>query len=185
MINEDVGVDPVLVHVDDAKGGLDSTFFSIEVINVNDPPGNFTLLAPPNRTEIDTLNPTLVWQQAIDVDPEDMVHYEILVSTRADLADTLLYAQLTDTMYTIQGGLEPSRQYYWKVVALDTSQVKTEGAIIILFTTSDIATDVKDQNPVFIPTTFGLSQNLPNPFNRTTRINYQFAAASKVQLTMP
>ena len=180
-LNEYVGANLVTVRVDDVNRGSDSTSFTIDVINVNDPPGNFSLLLPRNNAQIDTQYPTLVWQQAIDVDPQDSVRYEIILSTAPDLSDTVLFAYVSDTVYTIAVGLVGSQQYHWKVIAEDTSKVKAESGAIFMFSTSQVASNVSDLNSRLIPSEFGLSQNYPNPFNPSTTIQFALAKESHVK----
>ena len=151
----------------------------------NSPPENFSLLEPQDGAILDTLNFTLIWQQALEVDPGDDVRYQVIISTQSDFSDTLLSAsQLIDTTYTIVSGLQPSQQYYWKVIASDLAGAMTESNIAFSFSTSDIATAVTYQNSDQSPTTFSLSQNYPNPFNAQTVIKYQLPQNGQVELAI-
>ncbi len=103
----------------------------------NNKPGNFNLLVPPNGIEINQPKPTLVWQKAIDVDTDDSVRYIVLLSIQSDFSDTLLYAEVNDTLYTITNELEVSIQYYWKVIAVDIFGAGTESDESFIFTIVD------------------------------------------------
>jgi hypothetical protein len=150
----------------------------------NNPPEDFSLLSPANDSEIDTLNPELIWQQAVDFNPSDAVTYEILMSTQSGFSDTLISAQVADTTYTIPGGLEAARQYFWKVTAVDIPGARTESDTSFTFRSSDTATDVADQNQYPVPADFALHQNYPNPFNPETKIQFDLPKSARVKLTI-
>ena len=179
--NDQVGIHLITIIVSDGQLS-DSTSFTLTIINVNDPPQPFALLQPPDEAVIDTLNPTVIWQNALDIDPGDSVFYELIVSTNQNFADTVLYAVIPDSFYVIREGLSPAKEYHWKVIARDMSEEKQESTEAFSFRTSDIATEIADPVSGQIPKVFHLSQNYPNPFNPETRIRFQLPKSSHVKL---
>ncbi len=177
--NDVVGKHSITVYVTDGQL-VDSTRFSLTVVNVNDPPSSFDLLEPANGAVVETLNPTLTWEQAIDVDVGDTVRYELMVSERSDFSDTLIAIITFETNYKIPDGLERNKQYYWYVVAKDKAGVSIESKNRFSFRTSDVATDINDRVSGRIPMYFELSQNYPNPFNPETRIRFGLPKAAHV-----
>jgi PKD repeat protein len=81
------------------------------------PPNPYSLLSPSDGEFV--VSPvTLEWQTSSDVDPNDIVRYDLYLSRSAAFTpgSTVIYDSLTDTTFTdsLGGGL-----WYWKVKALD------------------------------------------------------------------
>lgn len=184
--NDDVGVYTVNVVVYDNRAGSDTTSFRLEVINVNDPPAPFDLVAPGDASILDTLNFTLNWQVSIDIDPDDQVSYSVVVAPVADFSDTTIFVSgLLDTFFTISGtpaGLEANGTYYWQVAAEDQHGGRTGSASAWSFLTSASATDVGGGDSH--PATFELAQNYPNPFNPETQIRFSVPRTAAVRLAI-
>ena len=178
------GSDSFTYDASDDNGGTATATVNLTVNAVNDPPQAFGLLEPPNGTEVDTLNPTLVWEPGQEVDPGDSSNYEVIISTQSDFSDTVLVAITSDTTFTVPDGLQPAQDYYWKVTCIDTSGARTESGSAFMFRTADTATDVESGHSDFVPDEFALFQNYPNPFNPETLITYQLPRNAEVELTI-
>ena len=189
----DVGIDSVKVQVDDGRGEKASTSFVLEVRNVNDPPEPFVLVAPANSEEVNTLLPVLRWQHSNDLDIDDAISYQLIVSKNQSFSDTTVEATgLSDTTYMIQTGLDDSQAYYWKVIAVDLVGAETESQSIFSFKTSATASEVSTFSDKTIPQFFDLSQNYPNPFsagaqsrslqNTETQIKFQLPRKEHVSI---
>ncbi len=90
----------------------------------NDGPAAFTLLSPAGSSEVDTLNPLLVWESAFDPDPLDTVRYTLYLDTPEPGVEVISVD--TTTSYQIITSLLDNTTYYWKVVATDLSRANTE-----------------------------------------------------------
>ncbi len=181
--NDDVGVHEITIYVSDGQL-MDSTLFSLSVVNVNDAPLPFTLLSPLDGAETDSLNPQLSWSAAVDIDKGDSLYYQVALATQENFSDTLMFVETDNIYYTIPAGLEKSMRYFWQVRAIDLAGASTLSETVFSFTTSGIATDVSKRISGSIPTEFALSQNYPNPFNPETRINIQVPITAQVQVAI-
>ena len=151
---------------------------------INAPPNAFDLLQPQNGETINTLNPILVWQAAIDNDPGDQVSYQVVLSAQSDFADTIAHnggEDISATQLTICCNLAPSQTYFWKVIAKDTPGDTTESERFS-FATSPTATDIEESHAA--PEQFALLQNYPNPFNPSTVIRFHLPVPGEVRLTI-
>jgi len=110
-----------------AKDTNTSGRWSSDVFNVNlyvpEFPEAFSLLSPPDEDTITILEPTLVWQEAEDPDPGDVVTYDVHYDTLPDFSTAVVVADLPDPSYTTPE-LNVGKSYWWKVKAQDTN---TEG----------------------------------------------------------
>ncbi|MBC8402358.1 MAG: fibronectin type III domain-containing protein, partial [Candidatus Marinimicrobia bacterium] len=114
----------------------------------NDAPAAFTLLSPADSSEVDTLNPLLVWESAFDPDPLDTVRYTLYFDTPSPGVHTIS----TDTSTTYQTPpLLDNTTYYWKVVATDLFGATTENSggfqSFRINTTNDLPGDFALFNP--------------------------------------
>ena len=97
---------------------------SFLVNSVNDEPAAFNLLSPADSSEVDTLNPLLVWESAFDPDPLDTVRYTLYFGN--DIPNLQSLDVDTSTNYQIISPLMDNTTYYWKVVATDLSGATAE-----------------------------------------------------------
>ncbi|KAA3660639.1 MAG: T9SS C-terminal target domain-containing protein, partial [Calditrichaeota bacterium] len=179
--NETVGNHQITIYASDGQM-IDSTRFNFAVINTNDAPLPFELLSPANGATTDSLNLSLSWVAAVDVDQGDSLYYQVMVSIREDFSDTLMISNTGTTLYRIPAGLQRSMQYFWQVTAIDQAGEKSICKSIFSFTTSGVATDVDGRISGLIPTEFALSQNYPNPFNPETRMEIQLPQNSHIRV---
>lgn len=96
----------------------DSDVIVVELhLSVN-PPGSFSLLAPPDEDTI-SLPDTLYWERAIDPDPGDTVRYDVWLSTEPDFSNSVVKVDsLVDSSTSITC-LPTGSAWYWKVRAYD------------------------------------------------------------------
>ncbi len=89
---------------------------SFDTIGV--PPGQFSLLAPPDGPNVSTRTPTLEWSAAVQADS-----YQAILDD-SNLLDSPLHiaSGLTGTSYQVPSGLLSSNvRYYWRIVAENES----------------------------------------------------------------
>ena len=103
----------------DSQGASVATPFRYFTVNQsNDAPGVFTLLAP-NPGSIQTnLDPTFSWSASMDIDPGDIVSYEIFAWT-ASSNNNAIVEDSTWFSFDLDDGLEDNAEYSWYVSATD------------------------------------------------------------------
>jgi aldose sugar dehydrogenase len=156
--------------------------FTIAVTNVNDPPGPFNLISPPNDTTFSFVggNPamTFIWEAALDPDL-DTVRYVLQIDTTATFNSPALKDTSVGTSTSATVNLpRHNRYYYWRVMASDghvSVTSLTYGRVLVTFATQVRQTKEKE---------FILEQNFPNPFNPTTSIKYTIPKSGHVRLAV-
>jgi hypothetical protein len=86
---------------------------------LNDPPQEFSLIAPIPDSLLATLTPGFTWSASWDPDPLDWVEYRLYVDTLSSFATTRIESAGTDTSLTLSEPLVDNRKYFWKVAAFD------------------------------------------------------------------
>ncbi len=121
------------VIASDGNGGTtNSEVFSFNT-RENQPPDAFDLLETPNGAMNITLNPTLIWDNAIDLDG-DTITYNILLDEGNQNPSTIIADDLQQTTFKITENLDHNTTYYWQVIALD-NQGNSTASEIFSFTT--------------------------------------------------
>ena len=95
---------------------------------IGDAPSRFHLLLPPHASIVESPQPLLDWEDAIDPTPEDTVSYTLVVSTSPDYEPGTIttYTNLLSSLYQFPAGiLGDDTRYWWKVTAFDTQDQYT------------------------------------------------------------
>jgi hypothetical protein len=164
------GIAQVIVQVTDNFNESAMDTFLVHIMPVNDPPGAFNLIYPPQDTVITEWFWPMEfrWESASDLDEGDSIIYSFYYSSSPTLSGpgTIAVSFLTDT--TILLNVQTDGTFYWGVYAEDQSKTRIRCTDIFQI---QLQTDVRDE--VRIPLEYDLSQNYPNPFNPRTTIDYE------------
>ena len=114
------------VSVDDWYLLVDAFEITGTISEVNNPPGEFSLLEPMNDAVLNIFNPPFCWEESIDPDGDE-VAYTIYLSE--DMYETsVIYTgpYMESCFYETMGLVEDNTTYYWKVTATDPDGAATE-----------------------------------------------------------
>ncbi|SET55097.1 S8 family serine peptidase [Stigmatella erecta] len=109
---------------DEALHGPWSVLQSITFNPVNDAPGAPRPAHPLDGTQVSTGTPTLITDNALDIDDE-VLTYTFTLATDPELRQPLLTSHTTvagahgSTAWTVPSALAPATTYYWRVTAED------------------------------------------------------------------
>ena len=173
----------------------DSTSFVFTVVNTQDAPSEFEWMS----LDTDTIDVTMVnsyleysleWTESLDPDQETITYLVYLsvgrygsrlVASVTDNAYTLSYAALSDTVFSKLPSI-PRAQASFTVDAtdgIDTVSVTGDQKVVVL----DRGGFLSVEN-TGIPSQYALSDNYPNPFNPSTRIQFQLPQSATVNLVI-
>jgi len=109
---------------------------SFYVNAANAAPSAFSLVDPPDGSNVLDLYPKLTWQTAVDYDAADSVRYTVWSATNASFAGAVKIEDLTDTSRTLNYAVLPNETYYWKIEARDRADALTWSSETFTFLTS-------------------------------------------------
>ena len=93
-----------------------------DVLGINGPSA-FNIISPETDIIDAGLTPTFKWTESTDVDPKDVVTYNLYLGSLADsvkLGSLPLYKSgIMETSYTVENNLTTSLKYYWRIEATD------------------------------------------------------------------
>lgn len=136
IITPSLGAHELEVNATDASGNVNSTRIGVFV---DDPysPDSFDLLSPVNNTISNSLTPILTWQQTAE---DNFAKYVVQVSRYSDFSSIdNEYELLGLTNTSKQTSLEANIQYFWRVLAYDTSNNIKNSTSTFIYTTDNIA----------------------------------------------
>jgi hypothetical protein len=136
-------------------------------------PGRVTLASPANNTDNQSINPTLSWLLRTGT----VTGYYVYLATSENPFDpeniennrVAIVEGATNLSWTHTADLEPKTTYHWQVVAFNNSGLGQRGDSWRFETTADVH---EDDFVVDIAETL-LRLNYPNPFNPSTRIQFE------------
>ncbi len=156
----------------------DTSFsWNIIVNNVNQAPGEYSLLAPADSllNSTDTLM-VFQWEKPVDND-DDPLTYMIML-----LTDSYQYQAACDTnsisLNTIAIAAPHEDYIQWSVLATDGSDTTWSSEAWYFM----LAAGLYAGERIELPATYSLGQNYPNPFNPTTTLEYRLPQTSQVAL---
>jgi hypothetical protein len=94
-------------------------WFVTNLGGLNDPPQEFSLVAPAPDSLLMTLTPRFTWTSSWDPDPLDWVEYRLYTDTLSTFSTARVEEAGTDTSLVVTEPLVDNRKYYWKVQAFD------------------------------------------------------------------
>jgi len=92
---------------------------------VNQAPQAFSLFSPVNGDTVLVSQPLMVWDEAIDSDPNDFVLYTLQVTTDSTFATYTEWDHLDQTSTYLPITLELNSVYFWRVKATDLAEAET------------------------------------------------------------
>jgi hypothetical protein len=136
------------------------------LLDIYQAPLAFSLISPVDETVLSDTSMEISWLSTVDPDPYDTLQYEVWLDTLEDFSTTWMVGDnTTDTMIVLNeaSGLLNFHTFYWRVKATDSN---TEGtwssetfSLIVPFVFG------RDNRWSGIPTSFGITDIFPNPFN--------------------
>lgn len=140
----------------------------------NSQPAVPSLIAPLNNSSGISLTPLLDWSQTAFTSG-----YRVLLSADSTFASTLIDTSVTgDSLRVPPGRLNNNVKYFWKVRSTNLGGISPYTAHFS-FTTSLVAIE---PTVGFIPNSFKLYNNYPNPFNPVTKISFDLPKQSFTKL---
>ncbi len=121
------------VIASDGNGGTTNSEVFSFTTRENQPPEDFNLLEVPNSEMNVVLNPTLIWDNAIDPDG-DTITYDLLLDVGNENPSTIIANDIQQTTFEISENLDHSTTYFWQVIALD-NQGNSTSSEVFSFTT--------------------------------------------------
>ncbi|NOS83896.1 MAG: T9SS type A sorting domain-containing protein [Ignavibacteria bacterium] len=159
--------------------------FAVSVIEAQLLPIPPVPVSPLNNAVNIQLTPVLKWNIVLIIG--SLSSFRLQVSTNQNFSNIILDSAgiIMDSLKIPTGILESNTQYYWRVnasVLVSSILLTTSFSTAFRFTTGSF-TGIQ-QISTEIPPVYRLYDNYPNPFNPTTKIRFENASNSVVNLTV-
>lgn len=175
----------VAVHLRAENGaGFADQRFTIQVVNVNDPPSPFALQEPADRAVVTFLGTepeiTFRWQASVDPDA-DSVRYRFQIDTTGIFQGSFVSDTVVVSDSVRIGLRRRTGSYFWRVSATDgvnaTVANSSPRLLNVSYAPLPLTRSERDRVREVV-----LEQNYPNPFNPSTSIKYTLQRSGYVHL---
>ncbi|MBN1893243.1 T9SS type A sorting domain-containing protein [bacterium] len=174
----------------DPEGLSDTTSVAVTVTDVIDPPAPFSLISPTYMRFV--LWPGAIhfyWNASHDPDGNAPITYVWQLVQIEPATHEILAEQATrDTTLRVEMSSQNGPGVYgwrvWAVKALGDSTLSTGASNGMYFIRVDPVSGIGLLSDMEAPDHFGLAQNVPNPFNPATEIQYMIAESGPVTLSV-
>ncbi len=161
--------------------------FSVQVININDPPLPFRLIEPTDERTYSFLgsDPEVIFRWTPSEDPDaDTVQYTVQIDTVGTFTSHFRRDSLVTDLDSLRVMLpRRSGEYFWRVLASDgkltTPSTPAVQKLMIMILPPSLTRSDRERLKETM-----LDQNFPNPFNPATSITYVIPRAGLVRLSV-
>ncbi len=185
----------IVITAQDRAGAAATDTFRVVIDPVNDRPAAFSLLAPIDRSVIESAvdEVTFTWEEADDVDGDEL-SYTLFLQTSWDGFDTTVSrSDLPAAEFTVEdvhglmvefgwtpGGVNRVEITWWVEASDGELSVESSERWSLIVEMPTSIRSIEEQPPV----EFSLSRNYPNPFNPSTRIDIVLPHTAEVRLSV-